>query len=63
MNDTSIQDQKYQAWLNVVNRAHNKGWKCINQWVFMSPLGRMHDLSVLDFDMLDYISENGISLV
>lgn len=63
MKDDRTPEQKYQAWVNAVNKAHAKGWKCESQWIFKSPVGTYHDLSASYFDKLDYIEEHGISLV
>jgi hypothetical protein len=63
MNDERTPEQKYQAWIDAVNKAWGKGWICECKWIFVSPRGSYHDLSAADFNKLDEIVERGLFAV
>jgi hypothetical protein len=60
MNDTRTEIEKYQAWINAVNRVWERGWRCENGWVFIAPSGTRHDLSAADLGQLSRIERDGL---
>jgi hypothetical protein len=59
MNEKAI-NERYQAWVDAVNKCWKHGWKCKNGWVFQSPSGTLHDLSAADLDQLFRIEYDGL---
>lgn len=39
-----------------------KGWASCGGWLFLSPSGRVHDLSASDLNQLDRIDREGLCL-
>lgn len=62
MNDTRTEKEKYQAWVDAVNKCHTKGWMCAYRWIFIAPSGTEHDLSAADLEKLDEIEEKRLFL-
>lgn len=60
MNETRTPQERYAAWVRAVNICHEKGWKYVEGWVFMSPDGKGHDLSAADLTKLDEIERKGL---
>jgi hypothetical protein len=56
--------EKHQRWVNAMNIAWEKGWYPDHGWIFRSPSGTLHDLSVVaDLTQLDRIEKEGLFLV
>ena len=55
MNDIRTEIEKYQAWIDAVNRVWERGWRCETGWVFIAPSGTRHDLSAADLNQLSRI--------
>jgi hypothetical protein len=62
MNDTRTEKEKYQAWVDAVNKCHAKGWMCAYRWIFIAPGGTEHDLSAADLEKLDEIEDKRLFL-
>lgn len=63
MKDKRTETEKYQAWVNAVQIGWKLGWKCEQEWIFISPSGTRHDLSAADLRQLRRIERDGLSLV
>ena len=63
MKDNRTEEQKYQAWIDAVIFMWSKGWRCEEEWVFISPSGSRHDLSAADLKQLPRIEREGLFVV
>ena len=62
MNDDRTEKEKYDDWVDAVNKTHKKGWRHVNDWVFLSPVGTFHDLSAADLNKLDDIQNKKLMI-
>ncbi len=60
MHDEKTEMEKYQAWIDVVNRVWECGWRCERGWIFISPSNSRHDLSAADISQLSRIEREGL---
>lgn len=63
MKDDLTEKQKYDNWVVALNKLHEKGWRCMKRWLFLSRSGTKHDLSCANLDKLDLIEKQGYFLV
>jgi hypothetical protein len=63
MNDIRTTAEKYEAWLQAVNRVSLAGWRVVSGWLFLSPSGTVHDLSAADLGQLALIERKQLFIV
>ena len=55
MKDNRTEEQKYRAWVKAVNVTAERGWRHVEDWVFVAPSGKAFDLSAIDLTKLELL--------